>query len=97
MTKERLQKLAGILTEVNQMKLPASTMNQKYKYVGNILQFDRPEDHMFDNLNDFHAEVMSGWNKGESEAKKYLQSLSVEGGKIVSNYSGKKTVELQKR
>ena len=97
MTKERLQKLAGILTEVNQMNLPPSVMNQKYKYVGKILQFDRPEDHMFDNLNDFHAEVMSGWNKGESEAKKYLQSLSVEGGKIVSNYSGKKTVELQKR
>lgn len=97
MTKERLQQLAGIITEANQMKLPSSVMNQKYKYVGNILQFDRPEDHMFNNLNDFHAEVMSGWDKGESEAKKYLQSLSVEGGKIVSNYSGKKTVELQKR
>ena len=52
---------------------------------------------MFNNLNDFHAEVMSGWDKGEAEAKKYLQSLSVEGGKIVSTYSGKKTVELQKQ
>ena len=97
MTKERLQQLAGIITEANQMKLPSSVMNQKYKYVGTTLQFDRPEDHMFDNLHDFHAEVMSGWDKGESEAKKYLQSLSVEGNKIVSNYSGKKTVELQKR
>lgn len=97
MTKERLQKLAGILTEANQMTLPPSVMNQKYKYVGNILQFDQPQDHMFNNLNDFHAEVMSGWDKGEAEAEKYLQSLSVEAGKIVSTYSGKKTVELEKQ
>ena len=106
MTKERLQKLAGILTEENQMNLPSDIMNQKWKYVGDILQFDRPEDHLFDNLHDFHAEVMSSWDKGEGEAKKYLQSLSVEGGEydnalniltIVSNYSGKKTVELRKR
>lgn len=97
MTKERLQQLAGIITEANEMKLPSSVMNHKYKYVGKILKFDQPQDHMFNNLNDFYAEVMSGWDKGESEAKKYLQSLSVEGGKIVSTYSGKKTVELQKQ
>jgi len=97
MTKERFQKLAGILTEANQMNLTSSTINQKYKYVGKILQFDQPQDHMFNNLNNFHAEVMFGWDMGEVEAKKYLQSLSVEDGKIVSTYSGKKTVELQKQ
>ena len=84
MTKERLQKLAGIITEANQMKLPPSVMNQKFKYVGSILQFDQPQDYMFNDLNDFYAEVMSGWDKGETEAKKYLKSLSVEGGKNVS-------------
>lgn len=97
MTKERLQKLAGIITEANQMKLPPSVMSQKFKYVGSILQFDQPQDYMFNNLNDFHAEVMGGWDKGEVEAKKYLQSLSVEGDTIVSTYSGKKTVELEKQ
>lgn len=94
MTKERLQKLAGIITEAK--VLPREVMRQKYRYIGSTLQFDRPADRIFDTLTDFYAEVMSGWDKGEKEADKYLSSLSVEGDKIVSNYNGKKTVELQK-
>ena len=96
MTKERLQQLAGIISESSEMNFPTSVINRKYKYVGSILQFDQPQDHVFNNLSDFYSEVVSGWDKGEYEARKYIKSLSVEGGKIVSTYSGKKTVELER-
>jgi|APGre2960657404_1045060.scaffolds.fasta_scaffold21831_2 hypothetical protein len=98
MTKERLQKLAGIITEstINEFKiLPPNVMNQSYMYIGKTLEFHDPSTPVFDTLKDFYAEVMSGWDKGHAEAKKYLESLSVEGDKIVSTYSGKKTVELK--
>ena len=100
MNKERLQKLAGITTEstVNEVKIfPREIMRQKYMYVGTILEFDKESDKIFDTLTDFYAEVMSGWDRGHKEAEKYLSSLSLERDTIVSNYSGKKTVELEKQ
>ena len=93
MDKNRLQKLAGIISEAK--VLPREVMRKPYMYIGRILQFDKKSDSIFDTLTDFYAEVMSGWDRGEKEADKYLSSLSVEGDKIVSTYSGKKTVELK--
>ena len=97
MDKKRLKKLAGIMTEsVISESIPQNVMNQKFKYVGKILEFDPSDDLIFDSLNHFFAIVRWGWDKREDEAEKYINSLSYEGGKIVSNYSGKKTIELVK-
>jgi hypothetical protein len=98
MDKKRLQKLAGVITEnVISEGIPQNVMSQKFNYVGNILEFDPTEYLTFDTLNDFFAIVRWGWDKDEDEIEEYLNSLSYENGKIVSNYSGKKTVELIKQ
>jgi hypothetical protein len=71
-------------------------MNQRFKYVGKVLEIE-PDSNVFDSLNDFFTELRFSWDTSESNVKKYINSLSYEGGKIVSNYSGKKTVELVKQ
>jgi hypothetical protein len=109
MDRKRLQKLAGIITEnsisesipQNAMKqIPQNVMKMGFKYVGKILEFEPGQDY-FHSLDDFYAEVRFGWDVTDDEVEKYLDSLSYEpvypNGRIVSNYSGKKTVELIKQ
>ena len=97
MDRKRLQKLAGIITEnyVSE-SIPQNVMNQKYKYVGKTLEIE-PGSDVFDSLDDFFAEIRYSWDTTETEVQKYIDSLSYEGGKIVSNYSGTKQVELVKQ
>lgn len=93
---KRLLELAGITPETYiSESIPANVMNQRFKYVGKTLQIE-PTENVFDSLNDFFAEIRFSWDTSESEVKKYIDSLSYEGGKIVLNRSGKKQVELVK-
>lgn len=94
---KRLLELAGITPETYiSESIPTSVMNQRFKYVGKVLEIE-PDSNVFDSLNDFFTELRFSWDTSESNVKKYINSLSYEGGKIVSNYSGKKTVELVKQ
>ena len=96
MDKNRLQKLAGIITEnYISESIPSNVMNQRFKYVGKTLEIE-PGSDVFDSLNDFFAEIRYSWDTTEDEVQKYIDSLSYEGGKIVSNYSGTKQIELVK-
>jgi hypothetical protein len=97
MDRKRLQKLACIITEnyVSE-SIPQNVMNQKYKYVGKTLEIE-PGSDVFDSLDDFFAEIRYSWDTTETEVQKYIDSLSYEGGKIVSNHSGTKQVELVKQ
>jgi hypothetical protein len=97
MDRKRLQKLAGIITEnYISESIPSNVMNQRFKYVGKTLEIE-PGSDVFDSLNDFFAEIRFSWDTSESEVENYINSLSYEGGKIVSNYSGTKQVELVKQ
>ncbi len=93
---KRLLELAGITPETYiSESIPGNVMNQRFKYVGKTLKFE-PDSNVFDSLHDFFAEIRFSWDTTESEVKKYIDSLSYEGGKIVLNHSGKKQVELVK-
>jgi len=101
MDKQRLQKLAGIITENSiseyvHPSIPYSILKQRFKYVGKTLEID-PTENVFDSLEDFFTEIQFSWDASESEVEKYINSLSYENGKIVSNLGGKKTVELMKQ
>jgi hypothetical protein len=94
MKMKRLLELAGITSETYiSESIPSSVRNQRFKYVGKTLQLD-PTENKFNSLDDFFAELRFSWDTTESEVKKYINSLSYEGGKIVSNHSGTKQVEL---
>ena len=94
MEMKRLLELAGITPETYiSESIPASVRNQRFKYVGKTLQLD-PTENKFNSLDDFFAELRFSWDTSENEVKKYIDSLSYEGGKIVSNHSGTKQVEL---
>jgi len=102
MDKKRLKKLAGVITEsVISESIPQNVMNQKFKYVGKILQFDPNDEVIFNSLYDFFAVVRWGWDKGEAEAEKYINSLSygisdtTSIGMIASDYDGEKKIELK--
>ncbi len=91
---KRLLELAGITPETYiSESIPSSVRNQRFKYVGKTLQLD-PTENKFNSLDDFFAELRFSWDTSENEVKKYINSLSYEGGKIVSNHSGTKQVEL---
>ena len=91
---KRLLELAGITPETYiSESIPSSVRNQRFKYVGKTLQLD-PTENKFNSLDDFFAELRFSWDTSENEVKKYIDSLSYEGGKIVSNHSGTKQVEL---
>ena len=97
MDKQRLQKLAGIITENSiSESIPSNVMKQRFKYVGKTLELD-PTENVFNSLEDFFAELRFSWDTSKSEVEKYIKSLSYENGKIVSNLGGKKTVELMKQ
>ena len=101
MDKQRLQKLAGIITENSiseyvHPSIPSNVMKQRFKYVGKTLEID-PTENVFDSLEDFFTEIQFSWDASESEVENYINSLSYENGKIVSNLGGKKTVELMKQ
>jgi hypothetical protein len=94
MKMKRLLELAGITPETYiSESIPSSVRNQRFKYVGKTLQLD-PTENKFNSLDDFFAELRFSWDTSENEVKKYINSLSYEGGKIVSNHSGTKQVEL---
>jgi hypothetical protein len=94
MKMKRLLELAGITPETYiSESIPSSVRNQRFKYVGKTLQLD-PTENKFNSLDDFFAELRFSWDTSENEVKKYIDSLSYEGGKIVSNHSGTKQVEL---
>jgi len=102
MDKQRLQKLAGIITENSiseyvHPSIPSNVMKQRFKYVGKTLELE-PTENVFNSLEDFFAELRFSWDTSDaSEVEKYINSLSYENGKIVSNLGGKKTVELMKQ
>jgi hypothetical protein len=94
MKMKRLLELAGITPETYiSESIPSSVRNQRFKYVGKTLQLD-PTENKFNSLDDFFAELRFSWDTSENKVKKYIDSLSYEGGKIVSNHSGTKQVEL---
>jgi hypothetical protein len=94
MKMKRLLELAGITSETYiSESIPSSVRNQRFKYVGKTLELD-PTENKFNSLDDFFAELRFSWDTSENEVKKYINSLSYEGGKIVSNHSGTKEVEL---
>lgn len=97
MKMKKLLELSGIIKENSiSESIPSNVMKQRFKYVGKKLELD-PTENVFNSLEDFFAELRFSWDTSKSEVEQYINSLSYENGKIVSNLGGKKTVELMKQ